>query len=227
MREGDEYKIAIRADKRPPTAHERQFNAPTIDDVAIIIADNDFDRRVIILQKWSNQLQRIAETHRSYDALQYPLIFWQGEDVYHFELRQRDPKTGNALPGKKVSTNDIYAYRTMQRLEQENHILMCRDLFHQFIVDMNAKIGSERLLFMRLNQKKLRAEEYIHLKDAVVSDGNVNNVGRLIILPSSFTGSPRNNARICTRCHDLCSKLWKTRSVCNVYLQSIVDTDSG
>ncbi|XP_055307038.1 uncharacterized protein LOC129571291, partial [Sitodiplosis mosellana] len=57
---------------------------------------------------------------------------------------------------------------------------------------MYAKIETERLNFLRFNQAKLRSEEYIHLRDAVVNDGNVNDVGRLTILPSSYVGSPRH-----------------------------------
>uniref|UniRef100_A0A182EZY9 Helitron_like_N domain-containing protein n=2 Tax=Onchocerca ochengi TaxID=42157 RepID=A0A182EZY9_ONCOC len=57
---------------------------------------------------------------------------------------------------------------------------------------MYAKIETERLLFIRLNQTKLRSEEYIHLRDAVVNDGNTTNIGRLTILPSSYAGSPRH-----------------------------------
>src|SRR5258705_9048445 len=57
---------------------------------------------------------------------------------------------------------------------------------------MYAKIESERLLFIRLNQKKLRVDEYIHLKDAVVHDGNAVNHGKLVILPSTYTRGPRN-----------------------------------
>ena len=49
-----------------------------------------------------------------------------------------------------------------------------------------------RLLFIRLNQTKLRSEQYIHLRDAVVNDGNTTNVGRLTILPSSYAGSLRH-----------------------------------
>ena len=41
-----------------------------------------------------------------------------------------------------------------------------RQLFHQFVVDMYAKIESERLLYIRLNQTKLRSEQYIHLRDS-------------------------------------------------------------
>ena len=57
---------------------------------------------------------------------------------------------------------------------------------------MYAKIESELELFIRLNQTKLRSEQYIHLRDAVVNDGNTTNVGRLTILPSSYAGSPRH-----------------------------------
>ena len=47
---------------------------------------------------------------------------------------------------------------------------------YQFVVDMYAKIESERLLYIRLNQTKLRSEQYIHLRDAVINDGNTTNV---------------------------------------------------
>ena len=81
----------------------------------------------------------------------------------------------------------------MIRHNEENYILKCRKLFHQYIVDMYAKIESERLLFICLNQTKPRSERYIHLRDAIVNDGsNTTNVGRLTILPSSYAGSPRH-----------------------------------
>ena len=51
----------------------------------------------------------------------------------------------------------------MIRHNEDNYILKCRQLFHQHIVGMYAKIESERLLFIRLNQTKLRFEKYIHL----------------------------------------------------------------
>ena len=53
---------------------------------------------------------------------------------------------------------------------------------------MYAKIESERLLYVRLNQKKLRSEEYIHLRDAIANDANPNDLGKMGILPSTVTG---------------------------------------
>lgn len=87
---------------------------------------------------------------------------------------------------------NYYSYRLMVRENEENHLLKYRQLFHQYIVDMYAKIETERLLYIRLNQKKLRSEEYIHLRDALNNDGNVDNIGRMTILPSTYTGSPRH-----------------------------------
>lgn len=80
----------------------------------------------------------------------------------------------------------------MIRQNEENQILKCRQLFHQYIVDMYAQIEGERLLYIRLNQKKLRSEEYIHLRDAINNDGNLNDIGRMTILPATYTGSPRH-----------------------------------
>lgn len=91
----DEYKILIRADKRPAGTHERQFNAPTIDEVAVVIVGENCESRDIVLtRRDSGQLQRISETHRSYDALQYPLIFWQGDDGYYINIKMINPLTG-------------------------------------------------------------------------------------------------------------------------------------
>ncbi|XP_054091759.1 uncharacterized protein LOC128923523 [Zeugodacus cucurbitae] len=87
---------------------------------------------------------------------------------------------------------NFYSHRLMIRPQETNFILRCNQLSHQYIVDMYAKIESERLNFIRYNQARLRSEEYIHLRDAIINDVNVNDIGRLTILPSSYVGSPRH-----------------------------------
>ncbi|VDM98102.1 unnamed protein product, partial [Onchocerca ochengi] len=57
---------------------------------------------------------------------------------------------------------------------------------------MYSKIEIKRLIFIRLNQTKLRSEECIHLRDAVVNDGNKTCTGRLTILPSLYADSARH-----------------------------------
>ncbi|VDK84823.1 unnamed protein product [Onchocerca ochengi] len=91
------------------------------DEVAIVTVGDQFEPRDIVLHRRNDQLVKIAETHRCYDALRYPIIFWDGADGYHINIK------------------------------------ICMQ---------------KRLIFIRLNQTKLRSEEYIHLRDAVVNDGS-------------------------------------------------------
>lgn len=45
----DDYKVVIKADKRPSGTHERTFNAPTVDEVAILIVGEQLEKRDIVL----------------------------------------------------------------------------------------------------------------------------------------------------------------------------------
>lgn len=99
-------------------------------------------------------MKNICETHIAYDALQYPLMFPRGETGYCVNLKQINPKNGTEL-SKTISAMSYYAYRMMVR--EGNHLLHFKQLFHQYFVDMYAKIESERLLFYRLNQKKIES----------------------------------------------------------------------
>ena len=60
-----------------------------------------------------------------------------------------------------------------------------------------AKIESQRLRYIDTHQTDLRAEQYDQLLQWVPEhDQETGNVGRRVILPSSFVGSPRDmNAR--------------------------------
>jgi hypothetical protein len=149
----------------------------------------------------------VDEIHPWYDSLQYPILFPNAEDGYSIYLRQVDPLTRLSLPtNKTVIAMNFYAYRIMTRDMNLNRILRATTLFHQFLVDMYAKIETERLSFIKLNQRQLRAENYIHLKDIVDREGahrEARDVGQVVILPSYFTGGPKVHAGAHTGCHDM------------------------
>ena len=187
----DTHNIVISADKTPNAEYVRRYNAPIINEVAIVMVGDQFLPRDIIFHMRNNQLTRIAETHRYYDTLQYPIIFWDGADGYHFNIKLINPATNKEMD-KICSAMNCYAYRTMIRHDEENYISKCRQLFHQYIVDMYANIESGRLLCIRLNQTKLCFEQYIHSRNAVVNDGNTTKIGRVTIWPSLNAGSPRH-----------------------------------
>ncbi len=60
-------------------------------------------------------------------------------------------------------------------------------------MDAYAAIEQNRLKYLRLNKKKLRADLYQSLQDAIVAgDNNAIAIGQRIILPSSFIIGPRH-----------------------------------
>ena len=99
----DTHKFVISAYKTPP-GNVRRYKSPTIDEVAIVMVGDQFLPRDIILHKRNAQLVRIAETYRCYDALhlQYPIIFWDGADGYHFNIKLMNPATNKEM-NKKCS----------------------------------------------------------------------------------------------------------------------------
>lgn len=99
---------------------------------------------------------------------------------------------------------NYYSYRLIVRENEDNHVLKFRRLFHQYNVDVYAKVKTERLTFIKLNQAKLRSEEYVHLQYALDADGNAKNVNRTTI-PQHHTSEVRdiymNSLRILCRMH--------------------------
>ena len=140
------------------------------------------ETRDIVLHQRDGALQRISELHPAYDALQYPILFPHGTDGYSIYL-QTDQ-------GRKISQMQFYSYHLMSG--PNNHLLFARRLFQQFLVDTYCKIETERLNFLKREQKTLRADNYQNFRDSILSgDADPRNIGHKVILPSSYTGGPR------------------------------------
>ena len=187
-----DHEIIIRADKTPTGEHPRRYNAPSASEVAAIIVEGtEANFRDIVLSQRNGSLKRVNETHRLYDPLQYSLLFPRGEDGYYLKIWQVDPKTRQEDIEKRIIPLQFYSYRAMCRENEFNTLHLAGKLSQQFFVDMYAKIESERLSFLRYNQKTLRVDDYIHLRQALQNDKNPDAIGQLIVLPSTFVGSPR------------------------------------
>ncbi|KAG4986434.1 hypothetical protein GYH30_033934 [Glycine max] len=152
------------------------YNIPSVPEVAALIAGdiNANSNRDIIVETQNGQLQRIYELHCSYLALQYPLLFPYGEDGYRTDILHRD-----TLSGKRRKRN-------------RQTLLHSRKLFQQFVAEGYTMIESERLSYVRNNQKKLRVDKFYSLQQSSEA-GNTEGLGqgKRIILPSTFVGSPR------------------------------------
>jgi hypothetical protein len=180
-----------RADGRP-------HDMPSATEVAaLIVNDSEVNRkgRDVIVQYKDMRPRRISENHPKFMAMQYPLLFPNGEDGY----RQNIPyivREGAKFKRKHVTMLEYYAYRLQQRTNQSMHLLMCEKLTLQYIVDALACILQYRLDWIRRHQGSLRTELYAGLQDAIErGDTRADQVGKRILLPSSFTDSPRYKAQ--------------------------------
>ncbi|GBN53044.1 hypothetical protein AVEN_110092-1 [Araneus ventricosus] len=93
----------------------------------------------------------------------------------------------------RVTQLQFYAYRLSVR-SGFSLLHSSGKLFQQYVVDAYVKTEGSRLTYIRLNQKDLRVEFYRGLLDSLTTRASDNNlrVGKLVILPSSFQGSPRS-----------------------------------
>jgi hypothetical protein len=119
-------------------------------------------------------------------ALHYPLLFPYSEDGWHSNIPlngviavadlDEDHVEKAELQRKhcNVTMVEFYGYR-LQHRDTDGIVLLRGDLLrHQYIMDAYAVIEQNRLKYLRLNKKKLRANLYQSLQDAiVVGDNNV------------------------------------------------------
>ncbi|GFV04817.1 OTU domain-containing protein [Trichonephila clavipes] len=103
-----EFKVVINAERKPFEEHKGRFTASQTKEVAVVIFGQEFEKRDIVLSCRSRTLMRINETHRAYDALQYPLMFFRGEDGYQINKPKRHETTKIPL-SKTVSSSELWS----------------------------------------------------------------------------------------------------------------------
>ncbi|CAB4488149.1 unnamed protein product [Rhizophagus irregularis] len=195
------------------TKDPRRYNTPNASEVAAIMIGNgqeiEHQNRDIVLQPHEGNIKRISELHCAYTPLHYVLMFPRGEDGWHpkipiynkndnisihdnnnevLEIYSDNDETDE----KYVTAMNYFAYRLqIGRSNEATTLHYFGRLFQQWIVDMYTIVEHTRLNYLRFNQKRIRAELYNGIQDAMISGDRTTNVGQRIILPSSFTGGPR------------------------------------
>ncbi|XP_074346810.1 uncharacterized protein LOC141685613 [Apium graveolens] len=137
---------------------------------------------------------------------QYPLLFPHGDIGYYREIplnrpvkhSKRDVEvTESEDPNKKgarkyITMREFYNYKLMIRLSEGLTAHLGGRLWQQYIVDAFTAIEKYRLDWIRDHQTTIRSDLYHNIRDAMQKgDRNPSNIGKAIILPSSFTGSKR------------------------------------
>ncbi|XP_071708928.1 uncharacterized protein [Rutidosis leptorrhynchoides] len=176
-------------------SNSRQYNAPSVGEVAALIT-SDFGHcnssRDIIVQQRNCAPQRISELHQLYMALQYPLLFPYGETGYHENIPYHCNSGRRKTSRGYITMREFYCYRIQQRENEGTTLLRGGRLFQQYLVDAYTAVEEQRLKYLRNHQNELRTNLYNNVCDAVTrGDTKAASIGKLIILPSSHTGSPR------------------------------------
>ena len=179
-----DLRLVLHADAKlkPKDSHTRTFNLPIGSEVAVLLPGEHSGDLDVVLHTKGNKLQHINSVHRSYDPLHYVLILPFGQDGFQPNLK---------LGAKShVSVNQFYAFHMQVRKNDFNVVLRCHKLSQQYMADMYAKVERGRLNWVYLNKKTIKVEKYKGLIDAQ-DNGDINDVGKTVILPPTITGSPR------------------------------------
>ena len=164
-------KVVINEAKRPEE-HSRRYNRPLSDKMGILMLNDATNNRDIVLYYRDGSLKRISELYQSYDPLQYPLLFPNGTDGWHVNVKLQN--------GRKLNAMVYYHYYIMIR-QNASVLLQAKWLFQQYLVDAYCKIETERLQFLRREQTALRADCYQDLLDTILAqDGNRINGSEII-----------------------------------------------
>ncbi|XP_035835779.1 uncharacterized protein LOC110888292 [Helianthus annuus] len=173
----------------------RTYNLPTAGEVAALIVgdlDSAIDSRDIVVETQTGDLKRISELHPSYLALQYPILFPHGDDGYRVDIPHRGVVDVTNKKRPNCTMREFFAYRVQDRINQFSLILNSRRLFQQFLVDAYTMIETERLNYIRQQQKNLRSDTYDSLQKLRNNDQqDISKAGKSVMLPSSFTGGAR------------------------------------
>ncbi|GMF44533.1 unnamed protein product [Phytophthora fragariaefolia] len=149
------------------------YNLPTVSEVGVaMVEDGNLTRpRDLYVVAKDHSLLRLFETDEKYDPLQYPLLFpygdlgWTYTDVYANGAKYRNKR--------RMSLREHVAYRLFQKVDDQAALHQGGRLFQQWVVDQRAKCEQEQLRWVAKNQKKLRAELYHGISDALLNEETI------------------------------------------------------
>lgn len=175
-----------------PNMDRCRYNAQRTNEVAAIFyttADGEIpDSYVTICNKNIKTLQKVSIMvyYPNVEPWVYPLFYPHGTQGWHRDLKKLNSN-------RRITRGQYIKYRIAIR-DEFNGFLLGRRLFQQWLVDSYVKIEKNRIDYCKNHQKELRSETYQGLRDYLQTTANNLNerIEKMIILPSTFIGSPRN-----------------------------------
>ncbi|CAK5074082.1 unnamed protein product [Meloidogyne enterolobii] len=169
----------------------RSYNIPRSNEVCAILWRNSNDEipaaNVVVHLKGSKKLKTIYPLSQIVEPMCYPIFYPDNYLGWNNNLRN--------VSNKKISLCDFTKYKMFFRSDGKflPHFYGGK-LFQQWCVDQAARIEWSRLNYIKTHQKEICKEPYNtidnFLKSKALETGA--RVRKQIILPTSFTGGPRN-----------------------------------
>ncbi|CAB4483679.1 unnamed protein product [Rhizophagus irregularis] len=166
------------------TKDPRRYNTPNASEVAAIMIGNgqeiEHQNRDIVLQPHEGNIKRISELHCVYTPLHYVLMFPRGEDGWHPKIPIYNKNDNISIHDNNNEVLEIYSDND----ETDEKYVTAMNYFAYRLQIGRSNEATTLHYFGRLFQQ--------WIVDICNDSGDrTTNVGQRIILPSSFTGGPR------------------------------------
>ncbi|XP_043479916.1 uncharacterized protein LOC122509746 [Leptopilina heterotoma] len=174
----------------------RRYNFQRVDEVAAIFNTNSEgevpESYVTVHNKATKELQLVSSLDPNVEPWIYPIYYPYGVEGYNINMIRSD--SHQRRKKVRISRAAFIKYKIAIRDKEFNPFLHGGRLFQQWLVDNAVKNEKDKLSFCANNQSQLRCESYKGLIDHMqnVSNENEMHIGKMVILPSTFIGSPRN-----------------------------------
>ena len=161
---------------------------------AIFLADDGAPPayRDIVVWPREQRCYRVSDDNEHIDPLTYVLLFPCGTRGWNSYLQHSEEH--RTAKYQRVTCIQFYSHRLMVFDKEQVLPHGAGLLFQQYVVDIYCRAEAQRLNYLRHNQNALRADAYKDLRDAVAdlaADEAAPKLGKRIVLPSSYPGSPR------------------------------------
>jgi len=159
-------------------------------EVGAVVAEAG-SRSIVVQQLPQGPLQFISDTHSLYHTLAYPLLFPCGASGWHLDMVSWHPVRNC---NRRVTLLDWMRHLLMHR-DVPTHLQRCEKLALEFYCDVYAQHEARLAQFHKQprQQALYRSSRFQAVYDYLQRDdgSNSSSLGRPVILPSSFVGSPR------------------------------------
>ena len=167
-----------------------------LEEVSLLTVKGKHD---LVVTKQDGRMEIVSELNQSAMPLHFTLLFPTGTKGWHPDLKQR-PGTNKRFTCREFTVYNLNWRQEGNMDSNNNYLHFAGRLFQEWIVIQWLVAENQKLNWMSMNQKEVRADTYknvsrhlaattIDMGDALYNDDNRPQVGQKI-LNKSLVGSP-------------------------------------